>query len=83
MTIATCDSQVDQSTHVVRLEGRHRSGGNPHGSSGSVPVYLLLALEVQVQLASICIHSIFEVQVQVHSLCMYYVVVKTQITTLY
>ena len=37
MTIATCDSQVDQSTHVVRLEGRYRSGGNPPGSSGSVP----------------------------------------------
>ena len=48
------------------------------GSSGSVPVYQVLALEVQVQLASICIHSIFEVQVQVHSLWMCY---KTQITT--
>ena len=82
MTIATCDSQVDQSTHVIRLEGRCRSGGNRPGSSGSVPVHQVLALEVQVQLASICIHSIFEVQVQVYSLCMCYVVMKTHITTL-
>ena len=82
MSIATFDSQADQSTHVVRLEGRHRSGGNRPGSSGSVPLHQVLALEVQVQLASICIYSMFEVQVQVHSLCMCYVVIKTQITTL-
>ena len=28
MTIATCDSQVDYSTHVVSLEGHYKSGGN-------------------------------------------------------
>ena len=57
-----------------------RAVGTP-GSSGSVPVHQVLALEVQVQFASICIYSIFEVQVQVHSLCMCYLVIKTHITT--
>ena len=46
----------------------------------SLPVHQVLALEVQVQLALICIHSIFEVQVQVHSLCMCYLVVNSEDT---